>query len=116
MYSNIVTAASVEHKTNRNNSDIWEVLCKDFRTKANGESYCAFFFKAVFWGSTKPCEEGEVILIAGDMVYNYWTDQNNLLQKATELRNPRILNMTNAKDETPQKEELDEQNNEEVPF
>ena len=123
MYCNAVYVDKCEHKTDvgQNKSELWEVMLKDLRPKKDGGEYTAFMFKATFWGSTQPCQEGEYIVICGDMVNNYWKDQKSGDMKSfPELRNPKILNMIDGRDETPKKERVEELEQdgvqEEIPF
>jgi hypothetical protein len=109
MYSNLVLAEKVEHKSLDSGSELWEISCVDNRQAKNGNTYCAYRFKATFWGSTQPCEEGAVIVICGDLVNDYYTNKNNQTVATPKLNNPRILDLEKGKDITPQKEEDDEE-------
>lgn len=117
MYCNSVLVDSVEHKTGvgKNNSQLWEVKFKDVRPKKDGGEYNAFSFKATFWGSTKPCDEGDFTVVSGDLVNNYWQDKDGNWQASPVLKEPKVLNMTSGEDETPKKEKAQEEN-EEIPF
>lgn len=106
MYCQTLLVDDVKYRKTEKGSELYDVKLKDVRPKKDGGEYTAFTINATFWGSTQPCSEGEIVLISGDLVNDYWTDQKTQETKSKPvLKSPKILNMDNGNDITPKKEE-----------
>jgi hypothetical protein len=114
MYTELLYIKSVEHKTLDSGSELWEAWCQDIRTTKDGKEFTALTLTATFWGSTKPCEEGEFKMISGDLTQDSWKDKNTQEWKNKNvIKGARILNITTGEDITPKKKMED---TEEIPF
>ena len=76
-------------------STLYELTLRDQRPKKDGSTYCAFRFKTTFWNTNPGVNEGDVIVIQGDLVNNYYTDKDNNLRTEPVLRNAAILEIFN---------------------
>lgn len=101
MYKQLMTVVSAEKKTFPNNSQFWAVQLEDRRTKKD-VTEIAFDVLAEFWGSTQPCNNGDEIIVEGDLKYQAWIDEQGNDRRTLKLTRPRILDI-NDNDITPKK-------------
>lgn len=101
MFKQLMHVESAEHKTMPNNAQFWQVQLQDIREK-KGVKELAFEVLTEFWGSTQPCQTGDLIIVQGDLKYTHWQDQEGNDRRTLKLTRPKILD-ENDNDITPKK-------------